>query len=739
MTGEMDNKPSAYRVLVVDDDLTARILASHSLEQEGFEVLLADNGVVALQDFQDSQPDIVLMDVEMPGLNGFDVCRQLRSMPCGKLVPILMATGQDDIDSVREAYAAGATDFVSKPFNWKVLGHRLNYMIRASNTTEQLRQLQKSEARLGNAQRIARLGNWEWHRNSGEVYWSDQFYQLLGSKRGLTHAGIRTFLRCVPANERPQMRHWLEQLLNCRYSGFMSGINHSISLPGQNVKSVQHQAEVFCDEQGNTTIIAGTMLDVSELKQAQDQVLKLARFDSLTGLSNRSVFCDRVQLAIDQAERKGCLGAVLFLDLDNFKRINDTFGHGIGDLLLKEVARRLTDSVRTTDRVSDQGRLHSAYADLTVVTEDSPPPLVARFGGDEFTVLLPEINQIRDAENVARRILESIGLSIDLAGHEVVITPSIGIAIFPHHGEDVDSLMKNVDAAMYYVKHAGKNGYELFVKSMNVVAKRRLELESHLRHAIAANELSLNYQPQVAMSSGKIVGVEALLRWNSPQLGFVSPVEFIPIAEETGLIAPIGEWVMREACRQTRQWQLQGLPKIRVAVNLSVRQFARQNLEKLVDQVLLDTGLPVDCLELEITENMLMDDVEGSVETLHRLKALGVQLAIDDFGTGYSSLSYLKRFPIDRLKVDRSFITHVTTDPGDASVTQAIIAVAHNLGLSVTAEGVEEVSQLKFLQQHACEEVQGFLFSRPLTAEDLAELLGTNDGFIPLPTDINSD
>ncbi|MBR9867179.1 MAG: EAL domain-containing protein [Oceanospirillales bacterium] len=739
MRGEVDNKPSAYRVLVVDDDLTARILASHSLEQEGFEVLLADNGVVALQDFQDSQPDIVLMDVEMPGLNGFDVCRQLRSMPCGKLVPILMATGQDDIDSVREAYAAGATDFVSKPFNWKVLGHRLNYMIRASNTTEQLRQLQKSEARLGNAQRIARLGNWEWHRNSGEVYWSDQFYQLLGSKRGLTHAGIRTFLRCVPANERPQMRHWLEQLLNCRYSGFMSGINHSISLPGQSVKSVQHQAEVFCDEQGNTTIIAGTMLDVSELKQAQDQVLKLARFDSLTGLSNRSVFCDRVQLAIDQAERKGCLGAVLFLDLDNFKRINDTFGHGIGDLLLKEVARRLTDSVRTADRVSDQGLLNSTDADLTVFTEGSPPPLVARFGGDEFTVLLPEINQIRDAENVARRILESIGLSIDLAGHEVVITPSIGIAIFPHHGEDVDSLMKNVDAAMYYVKHAGKNGYELFVKSMNVVAKRRLELESHLRHAIATNELSLNYQPQVAMSSGKIVGVEALLRWNSRQLGFVSPVEFIPIAEETGLIAPIGEWVMREACRQTRQWQLQGLPKIRVAVNLSVRQFARQNLEKLVDQVLLDTGLPVDCLELEITENMLMDDVEGSVETLHRLKALGVQLAIDDFGTGYSSLSYLKRFPIDRLKVDRSFITHVTTDPGDASVTQAIIAVAHNLGLSVTAEGVEEVSQLKFLQQHACEEVQGFLFSRPLTAEDLAELLGTNGGFIPLPTDINSD
>lgn len=743
MTDVNDNRPTSFRVLVVDDDLTARILATHSLEQEGFEVLLADNGVIALQTFQEAQPDIVLMDVEMPGLNGFDVCRQLRSMPCGKLVPILMATGQDDIDSVREAYAAGATDFVSKPFNWKILGHRLNYMIRASNTTEQLRQLQKSEARLGNAQRIARLGNWEWHLKSGEVYWSDQFYQLLGGKRGLTPTGMRTFLRCVPANERPQMRHWLERLLNCRYSGFMSGINHSISLPGQDVKNVQHQAEVFCDDHGNATIIAGTMLDVSELKRAQDQVLKLARFDSLTGLSNRSIFCDRVQLAINQAERRGGLGAVLFLDLDNFKRINDTFGHGIGDLLLQEVAQRLTQSVRYTDRTSYDADAaeqtdsdHSV--DLYTNNKDRQVPLVARFGGDEFTVLLPDINQIRDAENVARRILESIGLSIDLAGHEVVITPSIGIAIFPHHGENVDSLMKNVDAAMYYVKHTGKNGYELFVKSMNVVAKRRLELESYLRHAIETNELSLNYQPQVEMSSGKIVGVEALLRWNSSQLGFVSPVEFIPIAEETGLITPIGEWVMREACRQARQWQLDGLPHIRVAVNLSVRQFAKQNLEKLVSQVLQDTGLPVNCLELEITENMLMDDVDGSVETLHRLKALGVQLAIDDFGTGYSSLSYLKRFPIDRLKVDRSFITHVTTDPGDASVTQAIIAVAHNLGLSVTAEGVEEEAQLAFLQQHACEEVQGYLFSRPLKAEDLAELLIKDNGYMPLPRGIGA-
>lgn len=707
-----------YRVLVVDDDPTALLLASQALGNAGFEVIEASDGLTAIDLFQHADPDIVMMDVEMPGLNGFEVCRQLRNLPCGKLVPILMATGQDDIRSVQQAYDAGATDFVTKPFNWQILGHRLQYMIRASNATEQLHELQKSEVRLGNAQRIARLGNWEWNFKTGEVYWSDQLFSMLGIRRGLLRLNYRSFLQAVPAEERCELRYWLREMVRSGSTGFSSGINHSLSHKDGKRLNVQHQAEIFFDDDGNPSMMYGTVLDVSELKQAQDQILRLARFDSLTGLANRSVFRQRVTMAMDQAERQGRLGAVLFLDLDNFKRINDTFGHGIGDMLLREVAVRLSNCVLPVQQNS---------------ADESEMPLVSRFGGDEFTVLLPQINQVKDAEKIARIILETIGHSIDLAGQSVVITPSIGIAIFPHHGDDVDSLMKNVDAAMYYVKEAGKNSYELFVKSMNVVAKRRLELESNLRRAIERNELSLNYQPQVELGSGRIVGVEALLRWNSPSLGFVSPVEFIPIAEETGLISSIGEWVLREACSQARTWQEQGLPEFRIAVNLSVRQFARQNLDKLVNEVLLDSGLPVHCLELEITENMLMDDVEGSVETLHRLKALGVCLAIDDFGTGYSSLSYLKRFPIDRLKIDRSFITHVTSDQGDASVTQAIIAVAHNLGLSVTAEGVEELEQLAFLKEYNCEEVQGYYFSRPLVADDLAQLLHQCKGVMALP------
>lgn len=707
------------RVLVVDDDVTARLLARQALGKENFAVIEAEDGIAALELFQAVQPDIVLMDVEMPGLNGFEVCQQLRSFPCGKLVPILMATGQDDIDSVRQAYEAGATDFVTKPFNWQILAHRLRYMVRASDTTEQLQELQKSESRLGNAQRIARLGNWEWNLKNNEIYWSEQLYQMLGVRRGVVKPSYRNFLSKLPRAERMEFRRWIHGMLQGHEEKQLRGWNHCIEQSDGGCLNVQHQAEIFYDESGVATLVSGTVLDVTELKRAQDKILQLARFDSLTGLANRSVFRERVQLAMERAQRHGHLGAVLFLDLDNFKRINDTLGHGIGDQLLQEVARRLTESLRSSDSISD-----------SQLRNDTDNNLIARFGGDEFTVLLSEIGQVKDAENIARRILDAIGLSINLSGHEVVVTPSIGIAIFPHHGEDVDSLLKNVDAAMYYVKHAGKNGYELFVKSMNVVAKRRLELESCLRRAIDDNELSINYQPQVDLETGRIIGAEALLRWNSAELGMVSPVEFIPIAEETGLISPIGEWVLREACSQVKAWRDEGLPEIRVAVNLSVRQFAKQSLEKLVSEVLIDTGLPVDCLELEITENMLMDDVDGSVETLHKLKDLGVYLAIDDFGTGYSSLSYLKRFPIDKLKIDRSFITHVTTDPGDASVTQAIIAVAHNLGLSVTAEGVEEKSQLEFLRQHNCEEVQGYYFSRPLAAWDMAHLLQSSKGYL---------
>jgi diguanylate cyclase (GGDEF)-like protein len=705
-------KSRRNKVLVVDDDITARMLAQHALPLEGFEVYEAHDGLAALALFAEVQPDIVLMDIEMPNLNGYETCKQLRTTPFGKQVPILISTGSDDTASITTAYEAGATDFVTKPFNWQVLGQRLKNLIRASTTQSELIELKKSERRLVNSQRISGLGNWEWDARTGEVYWSDQLYFLLGQRRGKVEPHFKNFLESVPSYERFKIRLWFHRVLKSIDQHASGQLSHHI-MQNERLLVVKHQIESTRSDQGELELLSGTVLDVTELSVAQNKIWELANYDALTGLANRSVFSQELERAIGYAQAQQHQGAVLFLDLDNFKRINDTFGHGLGDMLLKVVAKRLMKSVRMSERF--EGGTNFKH-------------LVARFGGDEFTILLPIVKNAEEAKRIAKRIIDNIGRRVSLAGHELVITPSIGIAIFPDDGIEVGQLLKNVDAAMYYVKHGGKNNFEVFAEEMNQATARRLMIENQMRQSInySFDGFSLVYQPQVSLKTGQIVGVEALLRWQSEELGAVSPVEFIPVAEESNLINPIGEWVLNEACRQTKAWHDEGLPNIRVAVNLSVKQFAKQNLEQMVKEALEETQLPVRFLELEITENMLMDDVEGSVDVLHRLKELGVCLAIDDFGTGYSSLSYLKRFPIDRLKIDRSFITHVTSNQGDASVTQAIVAVAHSLDLSVTAEGVESADQLSFLNGLKCEEVQGYYFSKPVAPDDLKRLLLVN-------------
>ncbi|WP_036228131.1 two-component system response regulator [Marinobacterium jannaschii] len=692
------------RVLVVDDDITARMLANKALITQGFEVILANDGVSAIEMFQTRRPHLVLMDVDMPGLDGFQACKKLRELPHGKIVPILMVTGQDDLDSIESAYNAGATDFVPKPINWRILGHRLRYMLRASEVRTRLDELQKSETRLDNAQRIAGLGNWEWNRATGEIYWSDQMCHFLGIGVNDQEKTLARFLDNVPPFQRSAVQHWFEEAVS---GSDQSEIVHRLLQSDGSELHVQHQIEVYGDD-SEVALVSGTVLDVTQLKQAEERILQLAHYDHLTGLCNRVIFKDRVTRAVARAQAEGHIGAILFLDLDNFKRINDTLGHVVGDMLLKEVSRRLTNSVRAVDRGGDRELNHH---------------VISRFGGDEFTVLLAEIRRPDDAARVAQRILDTIGHTMTLGEHEVVITPSIGIALFPEHGCDVDGLLQNVDTAMYSVKNSGRNNYEFFASSMKTLADRRLTIENSLRKALDRDELRLHYQPQIDLRSQQIIGVEALLRWTSRDLGPVFPDEFIPIAEETGLISPIGEWVMRTACSQAKAWIDEGVEPLTMAVNLSVSQFVGQDLTALVSDVLQSSGLPADALELEITENMLMDDVAGAVDVLHSLKSLGIKLSIDDFGTGYSSLSYLKRFPIDKLKIDRSFVTHIVSDSTDAAVTKAIIAMAHSLGLRVTAEGVENQEQKNFLQSRGCDEVQGYLYSRPLPAEEVSDLL----------------
>ena len=440
------------------------------------------------------------------------------------------------------------------------------------------------------------------------------------------------------------------------------------------------------------------VLDLSQLKHAEERLSYLAYYDTLTGLANRRSLTDNLRQAMAEADRTGRLVAVALLDLDRFKIINDTLGHDVGDKLLQEVSERLKTSVRSGDTV-------------------------ARLGGDEFALVLGSVAQVDDITRVAQKIIEHFAPPFRPAGRELFVTPSIGITLYPSDADTPETLLKNADAAMYHAKESGRNAFRFYTAELNERAGKRLTLETALRHALARQELLLHYQPLVDMGSGKIIGTEALIRWQHPELGLVPPLDFIPLAEETGLIVPIGEWVLNTACVQAKAWERAGFGGLQMAVNLSIRQFHEGALVETVRRALTDSGLEPRCLDLELTESMLMRDPERTVAVMQELKRLGVSFSMDDFGTGYSSLSYLKRFPLDTLKIDRTFVRDITTDPNDAAITQATIVMAKSLGLTVIAEGVETREQLEFLKRHGCDAAQGYYFSRPLPPEELSELL----------------
>jgi len=674
-------------VLVVDDDDIGRVLTHQCLAGAGFSVLEASDGIKALEAIQKQRPDIILLDVEMPNLDGFDTCRQVRATPESATVPILMATGRDDTESIDKAYAAGATDFATKPLNQSLLPHRLRYMLRAGNAFTD----------LTIAQRIARMGNWQWHIESDTFAWSDQVYEILGLDSHTVLPTREVLLQRVHEDDRDHVTNCLVDVAN---NGQRVSTVHRIVLTDQSECHVQQQIEAVLDGTGKVTRVVGTLQDITERRLSEEKIRQLAYYDSLTALPNRESFKQHLDRAIAHAARHERNLAVLFLDLDDFKRINDTLGHTVGDMLLQAVGERLITSVRASDSVN-----------------------VARLGGDEFTILLSEIGDAEDAARVARRIISTLTKSFCLDGHEAFTTPSIGITLFPQDGEDTETLLKHADLAMYAAKRSGKNLYQFFDASLNDAALERLTRDNLLRKALERNELFVHYQPQMDLVDGRIKGVEVLLRWRNPELGMVSPAEFIPLAEENGQIVPIGEWVLRTACTQMKSWRDEGFALSRMAVNISVVQFVRPEFPDLVAQVLHDTGIEPGVLELEITESLLAKDVDKAVSTLHALKDIGVQLSIDDFGTGYSSLSQLKQFPIDRLKIDQSFVRDITTDPDDAAIAKAVIGMANNMNLSVCAEGVETEAQMRYLASENCDEMQGYYLSRPVPPDEMGSLL----------------
>ncbi len=465
---------------------------------------------------------------------------------------------------------------------------------------------------------------------------------------------------------------------------------------------IEASVSLIKDSSGKPIGFRGIVRDATERKKVEQQLNHMATHDALTGLPNRLMFSQLLNHAIQSAQRHKRQLAVFFIDLDRFKTINDSLGHEAGDRLLQEMAMRFKQLLRADD-------------------------VVGRLGGDEFIILIEEVDELSQVANVAHKILATVIKPMILLGEECRITASIGISMYPKDGTDEQSLMKNADMAMYFAKEEGKNNYQFYSKDIQSQSKERFCIETNLRRALERNELSLEYQPKVDFKTGLITGVEALLRWQNPSLGSVTPTQFIPVAEETGLIVPIGRWVMKTACAQNVAWQRQGLPPVCMAVNLSLRQLMDDNLLEDIKNTLVDSGMAPNLWELEITESMVMHNPARMIEVLTNIKKMGVRLAIDDFGTGYSSLAQIKHFPVDTLKVDRSFIRNIPHDSEDRAITEAVIAMGKNLNLTVVAEGVETQAQKDFLQDHICDEMQGFHFSKPIAPDKFADLLRKNN------------
>ncbi len=702
----MDSDPNSKKplILVADDDRLVRTLARDALESAGYALAEAQNGREALEVYERLHPALVLLDVTMPELDGFSTCAELRRRHPGDPTPILVVTSAEDLESIDRAYESGATDFVSKPVNWTLMGHRMRHFLRSS---EAFRELSQGRVLLADAQRIAHLGSWEWDTETNEMKWSDEAFRIFGCEPGSCETNYERFWSFAKTDDGPSARTSLEESLR---SSKRFSIGHRIRLPDGSERLVEQQGEIALDPSRSGLRVLGTVQDVTDQHRVQEQIRRLANYDSLTGLANRRQFKERLAKTMERAREKNLVVALLYMDLDRFKRINDTLGHTEGDELLRSVAETLRNQVRGGDLVAR-------------VDGEDKEPSVSRLGGDEFAILLSNISHAEDAAVVARRILDNMPTPILVDGHRLSTTGSIGIAIYPGDGEDVEALVRHADTAMYHAKSQGLNRFQFFDESMNSAVLRKLTLESRLTEAMSKNELRLHYQPKVSLPGREIVGAEALLRWEHPDLGTISPKEIIPMSDESGFTVSLGEWVLRRACEQIRAWREDGFDVPRIAVNVSTSQLAGRDLLDVVADALREYRLNPSDIELEITETAILKGDEDTALMLRDLRFMGVRLALDDFGTGYSSMSYIRNFPLDVIKLDRCFVCDVDSDPAAAGVANAVIMMAHSLGLTVVAEGVDAEAQARVLTEQGCDEMQGFLISEALCPEEFSRLL----------------
>ncbi|MCK5830546.1 MAG: EAL domain-containing protein [Methylococcales bacterium] len=714
-----------YKILIIDDDPTLCMIAERKLKQYGYSVLTALTGKEGIQYAVQHSPDILLLDYELPDMAGIDVCRYLRKNRIGEDKPILFIAGKEDYQSIENAFQAGATDFSSKPLNWSILVYRIQYMLRAHEINVSLI---SSEARLAKAQKIAKLTNWEYNAIDKSFKWSDTIYDLLEvNPQHENNLQLSDFYKRVPETDLYKVQ---QAISNCIGKNSSFDLEHALITQAGNHRIISHLGNVIKNDMTNIVEYIGTLQDITERRSTEDQVRTLAYYDSLTGLMNRESFLTGLDAVISSNKKYDLLSALLFIDLDDFKRVNDTLGHELGDLLLCEIAERLTNCVRTAGEEKEyQPNNHRLIKNplpdgvVRLNSIDIQRFDLARLGGDEFTIFLADIPNIEVAASVSARLLKALEKPFSLDGYEVYVTFSIGIAISPTDGENIQVLLKNADTAMYSAKSNGKNNYQFYSSDMNEKALDRLSLESDLRNAIANNELHLVYQPQICLQTGCLVGAEALMRWTHSEKGNISPVEFIPLAEVTGQILVIGDWLFEQFNKDLVRWSKQGLipEKFKLALNVSSLQFHQSNMMEKVEAVFSDLELNKH-IEFELTESVMMQNAESNLDKLNQLAERNITLSIDDFGTGYSSLSYLHQFPVDTLKIDRSFISNMEGD-GQIVIVNAILAMAKGMNITVVAEGIENQWQYDFLKQAGCDIGQGYFISKPIMIDTFEELL----------------
>jgi diguanylate cyclase (GGDEF)-like protein/PAS domain S-box-containing protein len=691
-------KPHTDRILIVDDNEMNRDMLARRLARKGYDVLVANGAQDLVESIKQDGVDLVLLDIEMPEITGLDALRILRKIYSAAELPVIMVTAKNQSEDIITALDLGANDYLTKPIDFPVAVARISTQLSHKRAQEALKE---SEERYALAALGSNDGLWDWTIPENEVHFSARWKSMLGFQENEISNKPEEWFDRIHDADRARVKTEIAAHQNGTTPHFES--EHRMLHHDGTFRWMLSRGLAIRDQSGRPLRMAGSQTDITQAKVS----------DPLTGLPNRLLFIDRLNRLIKYSKRrKNHSFAVVFMDLDGFKMINDSMGHMVGDQLLVGVAERLEKCLRATDTLA---RLRDTYT-------------VARLGGDEFTVLLDDLKDPNDAKIAADRLMKALKPPFLLAGKEVYTSVSIGIAQSNPVYEGPDEMLRDADTAMYQAKSLGKGRYEVFDAKMRASVMARLQLETDLRHALERREFRNFYQPIVNLATGEIAGFEALLRWQHPTRGLLGPIEFIGVVEETGLIREVGWWNLSEACRQISEWRA-AAPANRdliISVNLSAKQFLQPNLVVDIANLLGEIKLPPEALKLEITESTVMKDPAGAVEMLQQIKSLGVRLAIDDFGTGYSSLSYLHRFPLDTLKIDRSFISSMDDDGDGMEIARTILPMAKNLRLDVVAEGVETSEQFELLKKYNCAFGQGYYFSRPLAADGIATLLKGN-------------